>query len=185
MISSDSKTTAKNMREAILNKHNVSITVKQTGISDYEYTITNGHFTLVVCRLDSNNELDTLLQAIRYIDSATHKIAFAEAKAYYISLITIEDALKRERSKEMSDVRAQIQQRFRQANQVDLFRNIEDLGLQNIDRLHCYNTIGLEDSRRVLLSLYQSLKDLKKICDSKLVDYKSLIPLTNAESENN
>ena len=174
---------AKDKRNKSLNEYGINISVEKTQNSDYKYNITNGLFEIEVYR-DKQNELDTLLQVIRYIDSAPHKLAFKEANAYNNSLIVVEAALKKQPSTAISDARADIQQRLRQANRVELFRNLEDFGINNIDQITSFNTIGLEDSKKAIIGLYMSLKQIAKVCEPKLVDYDSLIPITETTSEN-
>ena len=181
----DTKTLAIRIRNELLNNVGISINVEQTPASDYKYTITNGCFTLEVYR-DNKNEVDTLLQIVFYLSSAPHIMAFREANAYNNSLIVVEAALKREpKSKALSDARADIQQRLRQANIVELFKaeDFENFNIRNLNQITSINTVGLEDAKRKIPWLYSQLKNLADVCFSHNLEYETLISIDESSSE--
>ena len=68
-----------------------------------------------------------------------------------------------------------MQDKLRNAKKVDLEKELADLGIENINSLHCTNVLGLEDAKLKLAELYISLVWLKQTAEQQGLNYETAI----------
>ena len=169
----------KEQRDLILKKYGFEINVEPAQLSDYKYTISthnDGGFIADIYR-DIKDELDSLLQLILYMESAPYLISYTEASAY-------DDCFQAVfKDWTHSNVVDYIRRKRNNSIKVDVEREIQDIGLQNITSLHCNNILGLEKSRTTLPELYAELKWLKTTAQAQNVNYESLIATESSQEK--
>ena len=170
----------KEQRDLILQKYGFNIKVEDAQLSDYKYTINynfNGGFTATIYR-NTKDELDSLLQLIKYMDSVPYKVAYATAFAYddcFNSCLG---------SWATAEVVKHINKKRNESMKVEIVKDFAENGIDNIESLHCNNILVLEKSRKALPQLFAELKWLKEAADHQQVDYEALIPVEeNSQSE--
>ena len=167
----DMKIMLLSQRNSILKKYGFDISYEQSELSDYKYTIRKGDFAVYVYR-DNKDEVDTLSQIITYIDSAPHKTALGEVKAYENCLNIVHEELSSYgRNISKSKAFLEIRKLLREARKVDLEKELAALGIQNINSLHCTNVLGLEDAKSELAELYIGLAFLKQSAEQQGLNY--------------
>ena len=160
-------------RNLNLKKYGIDISYEQSDLSDYKYTIKNGDFAVYVYR-DNKDEIDTLSQIITYLDSAPHKIALAEAGAIKKCKDICEGELLHG-GKKTSMAYLEMVNLLSNAKKVDLEKELDDLGIVNINSFHCTNVLGLEDTKPKLAELYMSLVWLKQTAEQQSLNYETAI----------
>lgn len=166
----DSKKILAEQRMLTLKNHGIEIECKQSpnSLYDYLYTITDGKFSVYAYR-EKKDEVDTLSQVLTYLDSAPHKTALAESRAYQFCL----DALDSYQivADRLYSAKFDIKNKLRDSKKVDLEKELADLGIESISSLHCVNVIGLEDAKSKLAELYMNLAWLKQSAEQQGLDY--------------
>ena len=172
----------KSQRQTILNKLGFEIQVEESQIADYKYTIKNGNFTVYAYR-DTKDEIDTLYQILKYLDSFEHKLAFTEANAYnYCYQVACPKYDEFYTAPVKRTVEA-IGEKLNNAKKIDVEKELKDMGVEKISSLHCTNVIGLENSKKILNELYENLVFVYTAASQQLVNYESTIELTTPEEE--
>ena len=172
----DTSKIVKEQRNLILSKYGFRIQVEHYGLC-FRYTIATrngGGFTASVYH-DSVDEIDTILQLIRYMDTVPYKISYAEAHAYYDCLVHCNshaDSGYWSTAKTVDYIR----EKYNKARNISVESGLSELGIENVDSLYCNHILGLEASRKTLPQLYSELKWLKETAELKQIDYESLIP---------
>lgn len=161
-------------RNLNLKKYGIDISYEQSDLSDYKYTIKNGDFAVYVYR-DNKDEIDTLSQIITYLDSAPHKIALAEAGAYKYSIEVCKPIFNTSRVYSAPIIESKMDYKLKNAEKVDLEKELADLGIESINSLHCTNVLGLEDSKSKLAELYMALVWLKQSAEQQGLNYETAI----------
>lgn len=154
-------------RNLNLKNHGFYIYCEPSDISAFRYTVKNFNFAVYVYR-DDNNEIDTLSQIITYLDSTPHKIALAESRAYDDSLNTIRSVMK---DQNIHEINSYLQDKLKNAKKVDLKKELEEIGIENINSLHCTDVLALEESKTNLAELYMNLASLKQSAEQQGLNY--------------
>ncbi len=172
----------KSQRQTILNKFGFDIQVEESQITDYKYTIKNGNFSVFAYR-DTKDEIDTLYQVLKYLDSFEHKLAFTEANAYNYCYNVACPKYDEFYTAPIKRTFEAIEKKLSNAKKVDFEKELKEMGIENISSLHCTNVIGLENSRKTLNELYDNLVFVYTAASQQLVNYESTIELSKPEEE--